>query len=104
MVVIWDAQTWKVQSTISLPAIVSGVEFSPDGQLLASADKLGYVIVYRSDNGQEVFRWRPAADQAYALEFARVGQLLLAGVQHSAPQSLDLATLHAELVKLGLEW
>ena len=60
---VWDAQSGELKHTLvdhkpmtphHYPSMLYGATFSPDGKLLATADKVGHIVIWETDSGKKV--------------------------------------------------
>ena len=98
---VWDAESGALKHTLidhkpmtpqHYPSMLYGAAFSPDGHLLATADKVGHIVIWETDSGKKVteleapgmYTWDPKQRRhsiggIRSVAFSPDGKLLAAG-------------------------
>jgi serine/threonine protein kinase/WD40 repeat protein len=102
---LYDATTGTKRHDLTGDAFAACSAFDPAGQLLAVGHEDGAVRVWRIENGEDLFRWRPATKPVRRLTFTADGSELIGIVEGSADLPvLRLSVLRRELTAIGLGW
>jgi WD40 repeat protein len=100
---LWSTDSWKEVRFIGGNA---GVEFSPDGRILAVENLQGAVRLINPETGVEYARLEdPHQDLAGRIAFTPDGtQLVTTNTTSGSVHIWDLRAIRAELSKMGLDW
>lgn len=96
---LWSRQSKKIQHSIHLPAPISQVVFTPDGQWLAASDRVGNVGVWRRAGWKRTY-WRQAKSEFQSLALSPDGMYLT--LAHLEPLNTERSRLQLKLYDYDL--